>query len=336
MKKVLAVYDDDASYAEKLSSYVNKKEDGIFSAVAFTSKEKLEEYSKSHDIDLLLSKKYEKEDTPDIRPAKTIWLTEEREDPSEGGICKYQSGDEIIREVMSVYADLPESEIYPLKMAGKKGKRLIGVYSPVNRCGKTSLALAIAQMIAKEEKTILITLDSFSGLACMLNEQWKRDLSDLIYFYKQGRYTALRLNSVLYYIGELAWIPPIRFPEDLSEISAREMAELVSCILEESTFDTAVLDIGDYARQMIPFLERCNIVYIPVKEDIHSLAKLDEFSDYLDIMGKGALKERFFKVRVPMTNGARRMEYFPQELLWGDMGDFVRSLLNGGCEEWES
>ncbi len=336
MKKILAVYDDDASYAEKLSSYLNKKEDGIFSAVAFTSKEKLEEYAKGHEIDLLLSKKTDDGEAPDIRTGKTLFLTEDREGVGEDGICKYQPGDEILREVMSAYADLPESEIYPMKMSGTGGKRLIGVYSPVNRCGKTSLALAIAQIIAKEEKTILITLDSFSGLACLLDEKWKRDLSDLIYFYKQGRYTPMRLNSVLYYIGELAWIPPIRFPEDLSEISAKEMAELVSCILGESSFDTAVLDIGDYARQMIPFLEHCTVVYVPVKDDIQSLAKLDEFSEYLDIMGKGFLKERFYRVHVPAMNGVRRMEYYPQELLWGDMGDFVRSLLNGGSEEWES
>ncbi len=47
MKKMMAVYDADTRYAERLSDYVNRKEKGVFTAQAFTSKEKLAEYAKS-------------------------------------------------------------------------------------------------------------------------------------------------------------------------------------------------------------------------------------------------------------------------------------------------
>ena len=46
MKKIMAVYDEDPFYAERLSDYVNRKEKGIFKAQAFTSKERLEEFAK--------------------------------------------------------------------------------------------------------------------------------------------------------------------------------------------------------------------------------------------------------------------------------------------------
>ena len=46
MKKLMAVYDADTRYAERLSDYVNRKEKGVFTAQAFTSKEKLAEYAK--------------------------------------------------------------------------------------------------------------------------------------------------------------------------------------------------------------------------------------------------------------------------------------------------
>ena len=55
MKKLIAVYDADTRYAERLSDYVNRKEKGVFTAQAFTSKEKLAEYAKKHEIDVLLS-----------------------------------------------------------------------------------------------------------------------------------------------------------------------------------------------------------------------------------------------------------------------------------------
>jgi len=54
MKKMMAVYDADTRYAERLSDYVNRKERGVFTAQAFTSKEKLAEYAAKHEIDVLL------------------------------------------------------------------------------------------------------------------------------------------------------------------------------------------------------------------------------------------------------------------------------------------
>ena len=53
-------------------------------------------------------------------------------------------------------------------------------------------------------------------------------------------------------------------------------------------------------------------------------------------MGNGAVMEKFQKINVPMVTGGRRMEHFPQELLWGDMGDFVRSLLKGQRNLWDN
>ena len=64
MKKLIAVYDADTRYAERLSDYVNRKEKGVFTAQAFTSKEKLAEYAKKHEIDVLLSG--ERTDSGDI------------------------------------------------------------------------------------------------------------------------------------------------------------------------------------------------------------------------------------------------------------------------------
>ncbi len=338
MKKIMAVYDNDPAYAERLSDYVNRKEKGLFEAQAFTSKEKLDEYAKKHRIDVLLTGAGPGGSGPEAVPAgRTIYLTEEQTAKTAAGhtVCKYQSGDDIIREVMAVYSEtLPPEEVLP--GLSVKGKRVVGVYSPVNRCGKTSLALAIGQVFAKEEKVLFITLDSFTGFTGLLDERWKRDLSDLIYYHRQGRFNALRLNSLVYYFGEMAWLPPLRFPEDLNQVSAGEMAALIAKILEESDYETIVLDVGAYGRQVIPFLELCQVVYMPVREDIFSRAKLDEFDAYINDSGKRPLKEKFFRVHVPMVTGIKRVEHFPQELLWGDMGDFVRNLLKGRRDLWES
>ena len=216
-----------------------------------------------------------------------------------------------------------------------KRKRLIGVFSPVGRCGKTCLALAIGLLLAKEEKVLFVSLDTFTGFTELINEPWKRDLSDLIYYYKLGRFNGIRLNAVTYYLGDLAWLPPIRFPDDYSQITVEEMADLLQKILETSDYATMVLDAGDYGRQVLPLLEICQAVYMPVKEDGFSQAKLKEFEEYVENSGKGELKARMQKIHVPLITGGKKMEHFPQELLWGDMGDFVRGLLKGQRNLWE-
>ncbi|MBR5268853.1 MAG: hypothetical protein IKU20_11790 [Lachnospiraceae bacterium] len=339
MKKIMAVYDEDPFYAERLSDYVNRKEKGIFKAQAFTSKERLEEFAKEHEIDVLLAgESVEKETFRELKTVQKIYLTEERESErirEEASVYKYQSGDDIIREIMAVYCEAPGVKtVFP--GLTEREKRIIGVYSPVGRCGKTSLSLAMGQLLAKEEKVLFISLDTFTGFSQLLDEQWKRDLSDLIYYYKQGRFHGLRLNSIIYYLGDMAWLPPFRYPEDFGQITAAEMAELLVLILRESDYETIVLDIGNYDRQVLPILEVCNVIYMPIKEDSVSHAKLKEFEKYAGDFGNRGMKEKIHKIHVPLVTGAKRMEHFPQELLWGDMGDFVRGLLKGQRGLWIS
>ncbi len=236
---------------------------------------------------------------------------------------------------MAAYCETPEGKTdFPGLPAS--GKRIIGVYSPVGRCGKTSLALAMGQLLAREEKLLFITLDTFTGFSGLLDEQWKRDLSDLIYYYKQGRFHGLQLNSVIYYLGDMAWLPPIRFPDDYNQITSEEMADFLLKILEEGGYGTLVLDIGNYGRQVLPLLEICQAVYMPIREDAVSRAKLQEFEQYVEKSGKKTVAGKFHKIHVPMVTGMKRREHFPQELLWGDLGDFVRGMLKGQRGIWES
>ena len=196
--------------------------------------------------------------------------------------------------------------------------------------------MAIGQILAKEEKVLFVTLDTFTGFTGLLNERWKRDLSDLIYYYKQERFHIIRLNSLVYYLGDMAWIPPIRIPQDYAQLTAQEMADLMERILREGNYTTLVLDIGDYGRDALPLMEKCQVVYAPIREDPFSAEKMREFEEYLETTGNNAVAEKIQKIHVPMVTGGRRMEHFPQELLWGDMGDFVRSLLKGQRNLWDN
>ena len=54
MKKIMAVYDADSRYADRLAEFANQRGQAPFQAVAFTSLEKLKEFAAREKIDLLL------------------------------------------------------------------------------------------------------------------------------------------------------------------------------------------------------------------------------------------------------------------------------------------
>ena len=164
MKKIMAVYDEDPFYAERLSDYVNRKEKGIFKAQAFTSKERLEEFAKEHEIDVLLAgESVEKETFRELKTVQKIYLTEERdlerirEEPS---VYKYQSGDDIIREIMAVYCEAPGVKtVFP--GLTEREKRIIGVYSPVGKCLKASFSFVLGQLLSKKHKVLYLNMESY-------------------------------------------------------------------------------------------------------------------------------------------------------------------------------
>ena len=54
MVKILAVYDADPAFGERLADYVNQKEKIPFTAMAFSSLDRLREYGEEHPIEILL------------------------------------------------------------------------------------------------------------------------------------------------------------------------------------------------------------------------------------------------------------------------------------------
>ena len=76
-------------------------------------------------------------------------------------IYKYQSADGILREVMACYQIEDNREFTPVG----KPSSLIGVYSPVNRCLKTSFCLSMGQILSKERKVLYLNLEDCSSLS---------------------------------------------------------------------------------------------------------------------------------------------------------------------------
>ena len=71
---------------------------------------------------------------------------------------KYQSVDKLTAEIMQAFQkmDIP---------AGYYGKgRVLGVYSPVHRVGKTTFSLKLGKVLAEQENVLYLNLEAYAGI----------------------------------------------------------------------------------------------------------------------------------------------------------------------------
>lgn len=332
MRHIMAIYDVDPFYAARFADVVNQKEKIPFEVLAFSSFDKLKKFMEENPVELLLiSSAVSHEEAEGLGAGKVICLSDgetlqaDMEYPS---IYKYQSSGSIIREVMACYCER-EPELLP-GSALRAASNIMGIFSPVGRCLKTSLAITMGQLLAQEGRTLYLNLEECSGLSVLTRTDYKEDLSDLLYFYSHGNYNLLRLNSVVHSIEALDYIPPVRYPEDLAQADADQLIGLVETIAKEGSYQNLILDIGSYGKFALGLMRICSIVYMPVKEDSVSLAKLEAFENYLALSGNTAIQGKTKKLKLPYHSSFGRRDNYLEQLLWGELGDYVRQLLRGG------
>lgn len=329
MVRILAVYGLEPSYGERFADYVNQKDKAPFTAMSFSSVEKLRQYGEEHVIEILLVDEEVRESVRDVKANQVMVLCQGvlvEEQEAFPAIYKYQSGDCVMREVMARYCS---QTVEPaLALLGAKA-RVFGVYSPVNRCMKSSLALTLCQQLGRHETVLYMNLEEYSGFSRLVCDDYKTDLSDVLYLYRQGTYHWMRLKSMVYNWGNVDYIPPVRYGEDLTQVTPDEMGILIERIARESGYDKMVVDVGQAGHGALPVLEVCDTIYMPIREDCFSAAKIEEFEEYLEEADRHSVMERIQKLKLPRMSSIIRRDGYTQQLLFGELGDYVRQLLGG-------
>lgn len=327
-RKILAVYDVDPFYADRLVEYLSQKERVPFEAMAFTTLERLKAYLRDHHVELLLLGAQDAvQQLRQFSIGQIMLLTEGEAVPLPGeypSVYKFQSSELIIREMMNYYTSSSVRE-----GPDQEPAHLLGVYSPISRCLKTSLCLAMGQILSRQDPTLYLNLELYAGFEGLLGEDSARDLSDVLYYFKQGGEQEINLEGIVKKVEGLDYIPPIRAPEDMEEMSDKDMAEFIRGLARKAGYKILILDIGSGVRNPIPILELCDMIYMPVKEDGVSLAKLEAFDTHLDYLGKEELKEKIKRLKLPFHMSFGKKENYVEQLIWGELGDYVRNLFRG-------
>lgn len=333
-KQIFAVCDLEEEYARNFMEYLNQKKNLPFEVQAFTSVESLLAYGRENHIELLLiSAQAMCKEVEELSTGKTMILTEGTK-PEEldayAGVYKYQASSDIVREVMACYGE--SRVLLPQQIpALKKTTKILGVYSPIGRCLQTFFALTLGQILGREKSVLYVNMEEYAGFEELLNRKFSRTLSDLLYFGKQENANIMvQLSGTVQSMGRLDFIPPVQFPEDIRETSFEEWEILLREIILHSSYEVIILDIGNVISDIFQLLDMCSQVYMPVRADVMSRCKIEQFENLLKLRDYGQILAKTVKMRLHLKTGELKGTTFMEQLVWSELGDYIREMIRKG------
>lgn len=327
---MLAIYDLDMDYANCLMDYISEKQGIPLKTVAFTDREELLGFMSKNYVDILLISASSMDDDIGQQDIGKIILLSAGNIFSEyigySSIYKYQSTENIIREVLDYYAEIHKND--GMIFIDRGNNEIIGVYSPVGRTGQTTFALTLGQILSADYSTLYINMEEFAAFDKILGKSYPGDLSDLMYFFRQNpEALPIKLQAIVNNMHGMDYIPPLLFSQDLRNINTGEWVNLIQKIALSGAYERIVLDLSNMVQDVFQILEICSSIYMPINDDRISLKKVAAYEEYLLKSGKEELMNRMIKVKIPKTEGEKWDENYMERQIWGDLGDFVRKLL---------
>ncbi|MDO4299547.1 MAG: hypothetical protein Q4C59_13915 [Lachnospiraceae bacterium] len=329
-KSIFAVCDLEASYACNLTAYLNEKKSTPFEVQAFTNVENLIAFARNHPLEILLISTRAMCNEIKELPIKRVIILSEGEELQNleeyPFVYKYQASDSLVSEVMEYYAaGSPQLHVFPNSL---KKTKLYGIYSPVRRSRKTSFALTLGEILAETKQVLYLNLEEYAGFEELFGVTYKTDLSDLIYFARQKEGNLIyKLNAVVQNFHELQYIPPAVSPLDLKDVSGSEWISFLQEIISYCEYDVILLDMGEQIDELYQLLRRCDRIYMPVLEDWFSEAKIHQFDKLMEMLDYTDVQQKIRKIHPPAQALVKGSQDLTQQLVWGEMGSFVRMLL---------
>lgn len=276
----LVICDREIRYADSLGENISMREDLAVKVYVCSNLEKVSELSEEKRIDLfVVDEGYTYKERSQI-DAKQVFVLGRGKVTDLGDeecpVGKYQCADEIIREIFEVYIDKTKENV--MRSMRKDRARLVAVYSPIHRLGKTTFAIALGRECAKKKRVLYLNLEEYAGIT----GEEGLNLGDLFYYMKQGNGNlGIRLQAAVRKNEELDCLMPIPIFQDLKEVSEKEWELLLKELVEDSTYELVILDVSESVQGLYQILGRCDRIYMPVLDDVISQNKLRQYDENL-------------------------------------------------------
>jgi len=180
----------------------------------------------------------------------------------------------------------------------KKECKIIGVYSPIHRIGKTKFAIELGKELGAEGPVLYLNMEPFAP-GSYFKVKSKDNLEKLIYSAGQGhKNLGLSASMMASQLGEMDYIEPMAIANDLFNVKGTMWMEIIDRIINESIYETIILDLSDGINDLFSILEYCHVVYTLYIEEPVALSKLKQYTDNLLRTGYESVLEHTIQKKV--------------------------------------
>lgn len=302
MNTTLVICDQEEGYARALAAYLMRRKELPFSVRVCSSPSQVRRLQEKEPVGvLLLHDAFSPEETEDLEAECRILLTGSgncRPRAEEYPVCRLQPGDQLLAAIMEACGrrqkDLPDG----LWRGAKDPVRIIGVFSPVHRSGRTSWAIRRGEELAASAHVLYLNLELYGGVGGIFPREGNT-LADVLYYSRQeGQNLGWVLASMVSRMGELDYLLPVRVSEDIKKVTAEEWRRLLRQITATGMYDAAILDIDEGLPECYEILRMCTEICVPVLSDETARAKLAQMEEELRLLGYDDVRRRMQKVEV--------------------------------------
>lgn len=341
MKKVnLAICDENELYCSRLSEYLRNHMDLAFNIISFTKVTAMERFFGENEAELVLISEgcfQQLCNEGSLEKYRNVIVLDEEMsflDPKDAGaagdemaierVSKYLPAERIVSSILNYCAERPGEFSGIGAGAGSEGCRVWGFYSPLSRCGQTSLALKMGEMLAEKGKTMLISFESFSALGSMFEMEPELDITDLIYHdeLEPGCF-CLNLERVKKSVNGLDIIPPAKTALQVRDIGYEKIMEIIRKLSVSCGYENVLLDLTEYPEGFFDILLSCDEIFTITRPGMEDSYRMDKYYEVLHGNGYEDILSRTVKCSLPHIRNTAEYE------------DYIRTLMDDRCREYD-
>jgi len=305
-KKIrMALYDSDG-YMISLVNYLCKKKQEIVETRLFTNPSMLQEYVKEGQVDVLLAQEEEAEWLYGLQAfvPKVILLSEGnmvREQPGYGFVFRYQSAEEVVREVLEEVAE-DDRIVYGGAVTAHGQGEIISGYSPFGGAGLSTFLAVLAEELAENYRTLYVSLEEFHGLENLPLEkkgqqEEYRGMSEVIFYLQQRKEKlALKLDSLVYGGERAEYLLAVENCRDLHQMTREDMECFLQILFDETPYEKVIFDVGYLGEAGEFLLAQSDKIYMPIPKTKAQEMKQRAWKQGWERLGYEEILEKIYQV----------------------------------------